>query len=216
MKEFFMASRIQTTPKNQIVSAAILLVLAFALAIPTQAFAASPVPSLPSFIENIKDGNANNLRGIYVEGVIAFPVVQQPYGNPGFVSTTDSVVTQFSMANEVGNLGLLAHNTLAGAAFPQLKIGDTIVLIYGDGHTHGFLVNDIQQYQATDPLSPYSYFKDLSSDTTLSALDLFNKVYRGDYHLTLQTCIDNQGNASWGRLFIIATPISSKDANTLE
>ena len=89
-----MASRIQVThPKNQIVSAAILLVLAFALAIPTQAFAASPVPSLPSFIENIKDGNANNLRGIYVEGVIAFPVVQQPYGNPGFVSTTGSTFT---------------------------------------------------------------------------------------------------------------------------
>lgn len=215
-----MASRIQSTPKNQIFSAALLLVLAFALAIPTQAFAmeapSTVVPNLPSFIDSIKDGNANILRGIYVEGVIAFPVVQQPYGTPGYVSTTDSVVTQFSMASEVGNLGLLAHNTLAGASFPQLKIGDTIILIYGDGHTQGFLVSDIQQYQATDPLSPYSYFKDLASETTLSALDLFNKVYRGDYHLTLQTCIDNQGNASWGRLFIIATPISNKDANILE
>ncbi len=214
-----MASRIQVVqPKNQIFSAALLLVLACALALPTQAFAmasASPVPSLPSFIESIKDGDANTLRGIYVEGIIAFPVIQQPYGNPGFVSNTDSVVTQFSMASEVGNLGLLAHNTLAGATFSQLKTGDTIILIYGDGHTQGFVVEGIQQYKATDPLSPYSYFKDLFSDSTLSALDLFNKVYRGDYHLTLQTCIDNEGNASWGRLFIIAKPISNKDSNNL-
>ncbi len=214
-----MTSRIQVAqPKNQIFSAALLLVLACALAFPTQAFAmesASSVPSLPSFIESIKDGNASTLRGIYVEGLIAFPVVQQPYGNPGFVSGTDAVVTQFSIATEVGNVGLLAHNHLAGATFSQLKQGDTIILIYGDGHTQGFVVEGFQQYKATDPLSPYSYFKDLASDTTLSALDLFNKVYRGDYHLTLQTCIENEGNLSWGRLFVIAKPISNKNANQL-
>ncbi len=214
-----MASRIQNTHfTNRIFSAALLLVLACALAFPAQAFAmglASPVSSLPSFIEGVKDGNANTLRGIYVEGLIAFPIVQQPYGNPGFVSSSDATVTQFSVASEVGNIGLLAHNHLAGATFSQLKPNDTIILIYGDGHTQGFLVESFQQYKATDPLSPYSYFKDLSSDTSLSALDLFNKVYRGDYHLTLQTCIENEGNLSWGRLFIIAKPINNKDANQL-
>lgn len=219
MKEFFMASRIQVTyPKNQIFSAALLIVLACALALPTQAFAmgsASPVPSLPSFIDSIKDGDANTLRGVYVEGLFAFPIIQQPYGYPGYVSQNDGEVTQFSMASEVGNLGLLAHNTLAGATFSQLKTGDTIILVYGDGHTQGFVVEGTQQYKATDPLSPYSHFKDLSSDTTLSALDLFNKIYRGDYHLTLQTCIENEGNLSWGRLFITAKPISDKDANGL-
>ncbi|MFN8384365.1 MAG: sortase [Anaerolineales bacterium] len=214
-----MSSRIQIAQsKKQAFSAALLIVLALTLALPTQAFAMDipgSVPTLPSFIDSIKDGNASELRGIYVEGLIAFPVVQQPYGNTGYVSSTDSVVTQFSVASEVGNIGLLAHNHLAGAVFPQLEKGDTIILIYGDGHTQGFLVDDIQQYKATDPLSPYSYFKDLSSDTTLSALDLFNKVYRGDYHLTLQTCIENEGNLSWGRLFIIANPINNKDSNHL-
>lgn len=214
-----MLSRIQIAQsKKQAFSASLLIVIALTLALPTQAFAMDipgSVPNLPSFIDSIIDGNAAELRGIYVEGLIAFPVVQQPYGNPGYVSSTDAVVTQFSVASEVGNLGLLAHNHLAGAVFPQLKKGDTIILIYGDGHTQGFLVDDIQQYKATDPLSPYSYFKDLSSDTTLSALDLFNKVYRGDYHLTLQTCIENEGNLSWGRLFIIANPVSNKDSNHL-
>ncbi|MBI5822713.1 MAG: sortase [Chloroflexi bacterium] len=216
-----MASRIQVThPKNRIFSTALLLVLACALVLPTQAFAKEipgAVPSLPAFIESIKDDNADTLRGIYVEGQIAFPIVQQPYGSPGYVSPEDSVVTQFSIATEVGNIGLLAHNHLAGATFSQLKQGDTIILVYGDGHTQGFVVDNIQQYKATDPLSPYSHFIDLADEEKLlSALDLFNKVYRGDYHLTLQTCIENEGNLSWGRLFIIAKPISNKNSNNLQ
>ncbi|MBI3153027.1 MAG: sortase [Chloroflexi bacterium] len=216
-----MASKVQLTQsQNRIFSTALLLVLACALILPAPALAMesdNAVPSLPSFIESVKDGDPVALRGIYVEGKIAFPIVQQPYGDPGYVSSVDSVVTQFSIATEVGNVGLLAHNDLAGATFSQLNAGDTIILIYGDGHTQGFVVDNIQQYKATDPLSPYSHFKDLATDEEklLSALELFNKVYRGDYHLTLQTCIEKDGNLSWGRLFIIAKPISNKDANNL-
>lgn len=210
-----MASRIRLVrPKTKLFSITLLFILACALTLPSQAFAME-APSLPSFIESVQDGDPNALRGVYVEGRIAFPIVQQPYGNPGYVTSEDSVVTQFSMASEVGNLGLLAHNHLAGATFSQLQPGDTIILVYGDGRTQGFVVENLLQYKATDPLSPYSYFKDLATEETLSALDLFNKVYRGDYHLTLQTCIENEGNLSWGRLFIIARPISNKNANNL-
>lgn len=209
-----MVSRNQFIQFNKrILSAALLLVLACALAIPSQVFArqsASVVPSLSSFIESIKDGSPNTLRGIYVEDLIASPIVRQPYGKPGFVSASSSEVTQFSSASEAGNLGLLAHNTLAGATFSRLKAGDVILLIYGNGRTQGFVVEDIQQYQALDPLNPYSDFKDLAKPGTLSAQELFNKVYRGKYHLTLQTCIEYDGNFSWGRLFVIAKPISGE------
>src|SRR5688572_19948032 len=122
------------------------------------------VPNFNSFVQTVKDGNADSLRGIYVADKMAFAIVQQPIGNPGFVSTTNSTVTQFSMASEVGNLGLLAHNYLAGADFSTLVTGDTIVLIYGDGHTQSFMVEQILQYQAMSPLSPYSDFKDLSTE----------------------------------------------------
>jgi hypothetical protein len=67
-------------------------------------------------------------------------------------------------------------------------------------------VEDIQQYQALQPFSPYSNFRDLETQSILTAEQLFNKVYRGEFHLTLQTCIENEGNLSWGRLFIIARP----------
>lgn len=173
-------------------------------------------PYLSSFIESIKNGNANSLRGVYVRNKIAFQIIQQPLGNPAFVSNENNLVTQFSIASEVGNIGLLAHNYLAGASFSQLEKGDIIFLIYGDGYTQKFVVDDIQSYQATDPLSPYSHFKNLNTEELLSNEQLFNKVYRGEFHLTLQTCIEKDGNLSWGRLFIIAKPINKTQIKFLK
>ena len=52
------------------------------------------------------------LRGIYSENEFAFPVVKQPAGNPGYVSTIEDVVTEFSMAKKYGVTGIVAHNYL--------------------------------------------------------------------------------------------------------
>jgi hypothetical protein len=214
-----MTSKHQTAPlKNRILAAAILAVAFCALALPAPVFAdqtQTSFPSLFSFVETVRDGNAESLRGIYVAGVMAYPIVQQPMGNPGFVSSNGNAVTQFSIAAEVGNIGLLAHNYLAGANFSQLKQGDTIVLIYGDGRTQSFFVEGIQQYQALQPFSPYSNFRDLETESILTAEQLFNKVYRGNFHLTLQTCIEGEGNLSWGRLFIVAKPLKEKALDLL-
>jgi hypothetical protein len=216
MKEFFMASRFHPTQfKNRISASALVILLACILALPAPVYAKeapSALPALDAFIETVKDGNAAALRGVYVPGVMAFAVEQQPVGYPGYVSEADSVVTQFSIAAEMGNVGLLAHNTHAGAFFSNIQQGSLIVLVYGDGHTETFMAQSIQQYQALDPYNPYnpySQFKDLEMQTALTAEELFNKVYRGDYHLTLQTCIENNGNESWGRLFIVAVPVDN-------
>jgi hypothetical protein len=210
-----MASKDQLTQfKHRILASALVCILFCTFAFPVQAYAqsnASTIPDLNTFIETVKDGNASALRGVYVSNVMALAIVQQPMGNPGYVSTAESVATQFSIATEVGNVGLLAHNTLAGSSFSNIKQGDLIVLVYGDGHMESFMANSIQRYQALNPLSPYSQFSDLETQTKLSAEELFNKVYRGEYHLTLQTCIENNGNASWGRLFITATPAANPD-----
>ena len=209
--------------KNKIFAAALLGILFCTFAIPVQVYAKdvpNTLPDLNTFIETVTDGNAGALRGVYVSDVMALSIVQQPTGYPGYVSTEESVATQFGIASEVGNVGLLAHNTHAGVFFSSIKQGDRIVLVYGDGHIESFMADSIQRYQALDPLSPYSEFKDLETQTTFTAENLFNNVYRGDYHLTLQTCIDNNGNASWGRLFIIATPVENEniiqDGKTLD
>jgi len=205
-----MASRI----KNQILFIALVSIFIRAL-IPTTPVLAKEsenniIPNMASFIESVKNGDASALRGIYVQGVMAHAIEQQPYGHAGFVSSEANTITQFSIASEVGNIGLLAHNYLAGINFSALTAGDVITLVYGDGRTENFYVEQILQYQATSPLSPYSNFIDLNTQEFLTAEGLFNKVYRGDYHLTLQTCIEKDGDLSWGRLFIIAKPISEK------
>jgi len=203
-----------TRAAGRLAVSSLLLILYCTVAIPVQAYAkgdSEHLPSLNTFIESVKDGKAGVIRGVYIPNVMAYAVTQQPAGKPGFVSTEAAVTTQFSMAAEAGNIGLLAHNTLAGRSFSSIIHGDKIILIYGDGRAEDFMVETILLYQALDPLSPYGQFKDLGTQKTLSTEELFNKVYRGEYHVTLQTCIENDGNISWGRLFVIAEPIVEEE-----
>ena len=164
------------------------------------------VPDYTSFTESVQDGQKGILRGVYVPGVLAIPVVQQPVGYPGFVSQNEGEITQFNMAAEVGNIGLLAHNFLAGKNFTNLAPGQEVRLIYGDGKVEYFIVDQILRYQALQPYNPTSEFRDLETNITITADQLFRKVYRGERHVTFQTCIEANGNSSWGRLFIIAHP----------
>jgi hypothetical protein len=176
---------------------------------PIKTQALGNVTSLPAFADfskTVQNGDAKTLRGVYVADVLAQPIVQQPVGNPGFVSTTDGVVTQFDMASRYGNVGLLAHNHLSGRFFSQLTIGQEVRIVYGDGRTEIFVISEILQFQALQPTSPYSSFRNLSKDETLTAEQMFKRVYFGDRHVTFQTCINANGNNSWGRLFVIAVP----------
>lgn len=165
------------------------------------------LPSFTDFSQSVQNGQSNVLRGVYVNAVLALPVIQQPSGNAGFVSSSDGKTTQFRMASQFGNIGLLAHNHLAGKSFSHLKIGDEVLMIYGDGRVEHFVVKEVLEYQALQPNSPYSSFRNLDKDETINAEQMFKRVYFGDYHVTFQTCIDAEGNPSWGRLFVIAVPM---------
>jgi hypothetical protein len=175
---------------------------------PAQALGASATtPDLASFSQSIQTGQAGVVRGVYVESVMAFPIIQQPSYNLGYVSDKDGVVTEFNAAKQNGNVGLLAHNMLAGKSFTNLKVGQYVVLVYGDGKTETFVVTQILRYAAISPNSTTSDFKNLDTNITISANQLFNDVYSGSRHVTFQTCIENNGNQSWGRLFVIAQPV---------
>lgn len=175
--------------------------------IPTLAMSnTASLPSFTDFSKAVQNGQADVLRGVYVNNVLALPIVQQPSGNAGYVSNHDGEATQFSMASQFGNIGLLAHNHLSGKSFSELVAGQEIRLVYGDGHVEYFVVKEVLQYQALQPNSAYSSFKNLNKDETLSAEQMFKRVYFGDRHVTFQTCINAEGNQSWGRLFVIAVP----------
>jgi hypothetical protein len=173
----------------------------------------SAPPNFAEFSKTVQNNEANTLRGVYVPDVLAFPIVQQPSGNAGYVSPKEGEITQFGMVSQFGNVGLLAHNHLSGRFFSQLAVGQEVRLVFGDGKVEYFVITQILQFQALQPTSPYSSFRDLANDDILTAEQLFNKVYRGERHITFQTCIAAKESPSWGRLFVIATP-STKHVST--
>jgi hypothetical protein len=167
----------------------------------------SGLPSFSEFYASVVDGRVNAVVGVYVPGILALKVVQQPADDPGSVIQQDGVATQFRSAAQFNVIGLLAHNNLAGSAFSSLKIGQIVRIIYGNGWVDDFVVNWLASYQALQPDRQDGNYVDLSSRETYSAREIFSKFYTGNIHVTFQTCILNSGNASWGRLFITAFPL---------
>lgn len=175
---------------------------------PTQAIGYTRIatPRLTGSYESIRESTESILRRVYVQDVLSLPVVQQPTNNPYYVSDQDGEITQFSMVSQYGNLGLLAHNTLAGKSFSRLAIGQEVRLTYENGRSKYFIVTEILRFQALQPESVASSFRNLEGSETLSAVEMFNRVYVGGNRLVFQTCIEARGDPSWGRLFVIAVP----------
>jgi hypothetical protein len=140
--------------------------------------------------------------------MFSYAVVQQPQDNPYYVSSEKDLVTEFGLAKEYGNIGLMAHNDLAGYLFSDLYLGQEIHVNYNDGHTDRYTVSAIYRFRALEPNKTESRFVDLDSENAFTAYELFEKMYTGERHVTLQTCIYAHGNKSWGRLFVIALPVT--------
>jgi hypothetical protein len=161
------------------------------------------------FIDALSVDGRASLKGIYVADKLQLPITYQPSGNPGFVTTAPDSVTLFSTASNYGSIGLIAHNHLAGREFFEVEMNDEIYLIYGNGDVQKYVVSEIREYQALSPTSPYSSFINLAdTGRTITYRDLFFDTYGIGNRLVLQTCISRNNFDSWGRLFIIATPVN--------
>ena len=134
-------------------------------------------------------------------------VVDQPSGRPEFVSSISGVATNFQLAARYGNIGLIAHNYLAGRHFSELNIGDPVYVMDGHGHKKPYQVREMLQYQALDPHNVRSNFRDLETEKIFTVSDVFRRIYMGQHHLILQTCIKKGNNDEWGRCFILAYPL---------
>ncbi len=168
------------------------------------------LPSLEAFATQQAIAAKDRVTGLYIPGVLAAPIVEQPAGNNGYVSPLPNTITRFRVASQVGVLGLLGHNTLAGSAFFKLKNGDVFYVIYGDGSIKPFIVTKILKYQALSPNSPYSDFIDLTTGERLSVTQAFQRTYgQAQGGAVLQTCIARNGIGTWGRIFVVAYPLGS-------
>lgn len=163
------------------------------------------VNDLNQFVSAIAPtGGSQNLAGVFVQGIVALTIDQQPPGDNNWVTQEENRATIFSAAAQHGVVGLLAHNTRAGRDFSSIQPGQRIQLVYGDGSVRNFRVSAAEGYQAMDPRSPVSDFVELGNGAYMSAGDVFNRYYTGGYPLVLQTCIEQNGDSFWGRLFIVA------------
>jgi hypothetical protein len=175
------------------------------------------LPSLNSFATSVENGQSNILTGVYVPGVMAYPIVQQAGNDAGYVSTQPATITQFRMAGQYNSVGLLAHDFLAGSSFSNMSVGNDIALVFGDGTMKYYRIYEVQRYQALSPMSPYSNFVDLKTQATLSAQQLFYRTYGlGQSTLVFQTCISTSTVSSWGRLFVLARPIEANQPSLLQ
>lgn len=169
------------------------------------------LPTLDQFIQQSYTGNIQ-WSGVYVANKFAFKIIQQPENLFEFISSVENEVTQFMLAVPQV-VGLLAHNHLAGKSFFDLEDGDLIYLINGVGEFKEYRISASASLQAIVPSSPTTMFKDLENGELLDAAQVFSRFYMGEPHLTLQTCIQKNGDANWGRLFIVAHPIYTEYTN---
>ncbi len=196
----------------------------FMKSLPTTGFAPAPalkgvdtLPVIGNFIHALKNGQRKTVVGVYIPGVFAVPVDQQPKGDAGFVTRKADQVTQFGLAAQYGTVGILAHNDLAGAKFSNIRLNQYAVIVYGDGHEEYYVIREVQKYQALTPTSTFSDFVNLNgSSERLSAGQLFTRIYGPGNRLVFQTCIEANGDASWGRMFIIAEPAVSQTLSMLQ
>lgn len=165
------------------------------------------IPSLGDFVEQVVDGQAGVITGIYAAGVLALRIVQQPEGDVAYISEEDGSATQFQSAAMYGIVGLLAHNFLSGELFYNLRDGQEITLVYGDGSLQNYRINAIDDFERLVNADLQSDFRDLRAGQVRTVDDVFFDYYSGEPHLTLQTCIEKDGVWNWGVRFIVAQPI---------
>lgn len=162
------------------------------------------------FVKSVEDGDPTSARGLYMEGVLALPIVKQPAGNSAYVSDQPVSATMFQDAARQGVTGLLAHNYLSGSKFYELEAGAEVRIVFGDGDFRSYWVARIDHYQRLDFNSLRGNFKDLESGQILTSDEIFKTYYSGEHHLTLQTCLEREGNYSWGLQFVAATPVGGE------
>ena len=170
--------------------------------------AASPAdsPEILEFSRRVVNGQPGALCGLYVAGILALRVVQQPADDPGYISSEDGTATQFQKADLFDAVGLLAHNTLAGRDFFKLSAGQELILVYGDGRIKHFHVSELADYQRLTLADLRSDFLPLASSQKQTADQVFARFYKQAHRLTLQTCLRRGDIADWGVHFVVADP----------
>lgn len=146
-----------------------------------------------------------------------YNIVQQPPGQEEYVDPNYDVITEFSELSEEEEKQarwFLAHiQGKAGQEIAQLRQGMRIRFEMEGGEVQEYEIAGVVRYQATEPNSSTAPLIEVNENLETIGIPLSNRaVKRGLFGLAnggiiLQTCIENGGNSSWGRIFVVAQPL---------
>jgi hypothetical protein len=170
------------------------------------AYASTRVPDL--FWSNFVTPDAEDLVAdqVTVPNLFSFPISQQPKGKEIFVTSQKNEVTQFRMPSYTGVTGLIAHNFLAGQQFYRLENGQKFWVQYEGKHLQEYRVTGSYRFKKLDPPNPSSRLIDLQNKQEMSAAQVYDRFYKGEHHVTFQTCLEGDGRLDWGLFFVVGEP----------
>lgn len=93
---------------------------------------------------------------------------------------------------------ILAHNHLDGRHFSEMEVGD-MIRVYDNGWTE-YKVTEIIAAQAETPESDQTRL--FIDGRWMTPTETYQRIFWGYNTITLMTCIEKDGNWSWGRLFV--------------
>jgi hypothetical protein len=169
-----------------------------------QAARAVDVHELPEFVESSGSGDSELVTGVYAPGRFDLIVEQQPPNHNLYVTEKWGYATQFARPLRFEVIGLLAHNTFSGILFYGLDLNDDVFLVFGDGRTAVYRVEAIEEFQKLEPGNPRSDYMELATGRQMTTNEVFTRFYKNGHHLILQTCLERNGDMSWGVRFIRA------------
>jgi hypothetical protein len=164
-------------------------------------------PLLKDFMASLSLYAAQDIGGVYVPGVLALPIIRQPPGDALYVSNKLGLVTRFQSADQYGVTGLLAHNYLSGEQFYGLQVGQQVWVVTKNHTLQRYRISQVASFQKLDPNNPFSGYKELSTGKIWTTDEVFKRFYRGEPHLTFQTCLEKDGLLNWGLYFVVAAPL---------
>ncbi|HRI05370.1 MAG TPA: hypothetical protein PLV59_00225 [Candidatus Dojkabacteria bacterium] len=146
-------------------------------------------------------------------------------GYSQFAPDEDSVFTQYvlgcrpfsssngqfipDMSVQPNCIALLAHNHLSIGHHLEREVmeQDSVFVANDFGQVLHFKVSNVLRYRAVPPISNFQKFVDLESGAVFDTITIFNYLYHNELdipYLVMQTCIENDGDFSWGRQFVVA------------
>lgn len=146
-----------------------------------------------------RNNSAQTITRVSVPGRFSYSV--QQIGNA--VPNQANIVGQYEFAKQNGNIGLIAHNYLAGSSFGWINYGDEVRVTTTSGSVEYYVVYNIMKFKATDANNFSKPFIDQNTGQTISAKEVFDKAYKSGM-VTFQTCISGGGSSTWGILIIQA------------